>query len=70
MRSSAFRRGLILLTCVAMLSGCSSVAKKSYIRHLSTTIPPSKRPIKTVAVTDRISESGVVAIAGSNTPKP
>ena len=70
MRSSAFRRGLILLACVAMLSGCSSVAKQNYIRHLSTTIAPSRRHIETVAVANRIPEPGVVAVSASNSPKP
>ena len=40
MRASAFRRSLGLLALVAVLSGCSSVAKKQYLRHLSATIAP------------------------------
>jgi len=51
-----------------MLSGCSSVAKRNYIRHLSTTIPPSRRSIETV--TARIPDSDVVAVTPSNRPKP
>jgi len=51
-----------------MLSGCSSVAKRNYIRHLSTTIPPSRRSIETE--TARITDSDVVVVTPSNRPKP
>ena len=40
MRACAFRRGVCLLGLVAVLSGCSSAAKKQYLRHLTATIAP------------------------------
>jgi hypothetical protein len=53
-----------------MLSGCSSVAKQRYLRHLSTTIPPSHRNVETVTVTARLPDPGVVMATPSNSPKP
>jgi len=70
MRSSAFRRGFILLACVAMLSGCSSAVKQRYIRHLSTTIAPTRRNVETVTVAARLPDPGVVLATPSNSPKP
>ncbi len=69
MRSSAFRRGLILLACVVMLGGCSSVAKQNYLRHLSTTIPPSRRNVETITLTARTPDPGVVVVTSPNRPK-
>jgi hypothetical protein len=40
MRAGVFRRGLVLLALLAALGGCSSAAKKHYLKHLSTTIAP------------------------------
>jgi hypothetical protein len=53
-----------------MLSGCSSVAKQRYIRHLTTTIAPSRRNIEPVTVTARLPDPGVVLATPSNSPKP
>ncbi len=57
------------MVCVATLSGCSSVAKQNYIRHLSMTIAPSRR-VETVTVAARIPDPGVVVVTPSNSPKP
>ena len=49
MRSGALRRNLILLALFAVLGGCSSVAKKKYLKHLSTTMSPIDRSIEPMA---------------------
>ncbi len=50
MRSGALRRNLILLALFAVLGGCSSAAKKQYLRHLSTTMAPVDRSLEPMAV--------------------
>ena len=51
MRAVALRSALLLLPVIAVvLTGCSSVSKKTFLRHLEVTIAPAQ-PGTTVAFT-------------------
>ncbi len=50
MRLRAFRRGLFLLALATVFSGCSSPAKRHYLRHLEATISPALSDQEPVAV--------------------
>ena len=52
MRSGASRLGLALLALclLVVLCGCSSTAKKDYLKHLTTVIAPVTPEAETIAV--------------------
>ena len=63
MRSGASRRGLALLALVVVLSGCTSAAKKHYLKHLSTTIAPVSAEAEAMAAA---ANEGGEAVAAAN----
>ncbi len=67
MRSGASRRGLVLLTLVFVLSGCTSDTKKRYLKHLATTIAPVSAESERVAAAN---ESGPVVAAANRNKQP
>ena len=62
MRAAAFRSALLLLPVVAvLLTGCSSLTKKDFLRHLEVTIAPSE-PGTVVAISPDRGEDFLAAV--------
>jgi PBP1b-binding outer membrane lipoprotein LpoB len=68
MRSGASPRGLALLALVVVLGGCSSAAKKHYLKHLSATIAPVSPEARPMAAANQ--PGSAVAAADRNERAP